>query len=128
MRVLVVEDSQVAQRFLAAKLRALGCTVRLPGDGEAAHALFAKERFSLVVMDRELPDVDGCELLRQLRALDGPNRLTAVIGLSATITPASRAECSEAGMLGLLAKPLVDDDLKRLMAALHLLRPRSAAG
>ena len=126
--MLVVEDSHVAQRLIEVKLAKLGCDVTLSSDGESARRRLRVEHFDLVVMDRELPDWDGCELTLVLRTLPGPSQRTPVIGLSATTTDAAREECRAAGMLSLLAKPLVADDLVRLVKTLHLLRPRSPPG
>lgn len=115
MRVLLVEDSGTARVLLQAMFRAAGCDVTPVQTGQDALVACRARCFDLIILDRELPDLAGEEVVRSIRATRGPNRVTAVFGLSATVTREAVDACRRAGMLDLLLKPLKPDELKRIL-------------
>jgi len=68
LRILVVEDDEIAAEFLALKLAQLGCTVETAADGEAGLARLSEGRFDVLVTDWMMPRMDGIELVRRARA------------------------------------------------------------
>lgn len=116
LRVLAVDDHEVNRRTLALVLQPLDVELSAVASGAEALELLAAERFDVVLMDVNMPGLDGNETTRRLRAGDGPNRDAPVIGFSAGVEPAQVAACREAGMTDWLPKPL---EPARLYAALE---------
>jgi two-component system sensor histidine kinase/response regulator len=111
--VLLVEDNPVNQRVAQLFLERAGCDVVMAADGEAALALLAESRVDLVLMDVQMPVMDGLEATRRIRA--GGNRIP-VVGLTANAMREQMDECRAAGMDDVLAKPI---DRERLDAMLE---------
>jgi PAS domain S-box-containing protein len=116
-RILVVDDSVDAAELLGEVLTALGCEVSVAHDGPAALALAAAGEFDLAVLDIGLPVMDGYELARRLRALEGvgPMKLVAATGYG---QPSDRARTSAAGFDAHLVKPIDLDELRAVVERL----------
>jgi CheY-like chemotaxis protein len=106
-KVLLVEDVEVNQRLAKAMLKKLGHDVELAADGAEAVRRFAASpaEFQIVLMDVQLPVMDGLEATRQIRRSGASGARVAIIGLSANAYPADVAECLKAGMNDHLPKP-----------------------
>lgn len=118
MRVLVIEDSATALQMVVALLRSVGCLASTATDGKRAIELIGAEVFDLILTDMELPDCSGIEIAQGVRASTGPNRFTAIVGLTATVTEALQLESRQAGMVALLPKPLRRVDFERIVRVL----------
>jgi CheY-like chemotaxis protein/HPt (histidine-containing phosphotransfer) domain-containing protein len=106
-RVLAVEDNAVNQEVISRLLERIGCTVELADNGrEALKRLEGPERFDVVLMDCEMPEMDGLTATRELRAREGPDRHQIVVALTAHAIPAERERCLAAGMDDYLSKPV----------------------
>ncbi len=114
-RVLVVEDNAFNQTVLARMLEKLGLEVEVADNGEAALQRLAGDPFDLVLMDVQMPGMDGCEATRRLRRMEGARAKLPVIAVTANVLPADRRRCEEAGMDDVLHKPV---DFATLEAAL----------
>lgn len=104
--ILVVEDNQGAQRMLIALLRALGHRPHGVGDCQAALDLIAAQRFDVVLMDLNLPGVDGLETARRIRSLPLPWADLPIAAMTASEAPTLQAAVAEAGMDAFLMKPI----------------------
>jgi two-component system OmpR family response regulator len=102
MRILLVEDNRALAEGLAALLRGAGYALDLVHDGASAEALAAAERFDLVILDLNLPQMDGLDVLRAMR--DRQNR-AAVLILTARGTPEERVRGLDLGADDYLVKP-----------------------
>ena len=123
-RILVAEDNAVNQLVIRKMLERLGPDVVLVADGQQAVDAAAEERFDLVLMDCQMPVLDGYDATRALRQRHSTATLP-ILALTADASPESRERCREAGMDDHLTKPL---ELQRLAAALqHWLPPNTAA-
>jgi PAS domain S-box-containing protein len=113
-RVLVVDDNVDAARTLQALLRELGHDVEVAHDGGSALAAARERRPEVVLLDLNMPDMDGVELARTLRRQPGFHevRFAAVTGLG---QEADRRRTREAGFDVHLVKPLSPDDLRRVL-------------
>ena len=117
-RVLLVEDNAVNVIVATALLEQLGLQVESVGDGEAAIARCREHPPDLVLMDCQMPSVDGFEATRRIRqseARAGAGRLP-IIALTANALPCDRARCLAAGMDDHLPKPVQQDELRRVLA------------
>lgn len=106
MQALVVEDNPVNQFVLTRMLEQAGVGVTLAGNGALALAELAKRRFDVILMDMQMPVMDGLEATRNIRAGESPNQATRIIGLTAAVGPTYERQCRDAGMDDYLSKPV----------------------
>jgi len=99
-RVLLVEDVELNQVLIADMLRAHGHEVTLAVNGMEAVALAAREHFDVVLMDVQMPVMDGVEATQRIRRLPPPAGEVPVLALSANVMPAERERYMAAGMNG----------------------------
>jgi CheY-like chemotaxis protein len=111
--ILLVEDDPVSRAFLEAATTALPATVAVAGDAASARRLANASAFDLWLLDANLPDATGAELLSQLR---GMGFATPAIAHTATRDADTHAALREAGFAGVIAKPI---DAASWQAALH---------
>ena len=105
-RVLVAEDNVVNQQVVRAMLLRLGTTLSLADNGAAAVEALEKEDFDLVLMDCQMPVMDGYTATAQIRATEEPGRHIPIIALTANVLAEDRLRCTQAGMDDYLAKPV----------------------
>jgi PAS domain S-box-containing protein len=110
-RVLLVEDNIVNQQVAQKYLERLGCSVHTVDDGLAGVNSFKGERFDLVLMDMQMPVMDGISATREIRKLERSGRHIPIVALTANVMAGQLERCLEAGMDDFLAKPL---DIHRL--------------
>lgn len=117
-RVLLVEDNEVNRMVARRMLERLGLSVRVAGDGREALALLARETVDCVLMDMQMPVMDGLEATREIRRREGARGLRPVpiIALTANAMGDERRRCLEAGMDAHLAKPYRRQTLARLLS------------
>jgi len=116
LRILAVDDHEVNRRTLALVLEPLGVQLTTAPDGLEALKHLAAQAFDVVLMDVNMPGLDGREATRRLRAGKGLNHDTPVIGFSAGVADDEVKACHAAGMTDWLAKPL---DIRALYQALE---------
>jgi signal transduction histidine kinase/ActR/RegA family two-component response regulator len=114
-RLLVVEDNDINQRVIRRQLERLGFAVRIEGDGRAAVAAFEEERFALVLMDIQLPELDGLQATRAMRAREQGHR-TPIVALTAHALGGERERCLAAGMDDYLTKPVTQEVLGAMLS------------
>ena len=112
-RVLLAEDNEFNRMLIERVLRTLNCEVDLAPTGREAVRKFHQGKYDLVLMDCHMPDLDGLEATRQIRAVEGPNRRVPVIAVTAGTVPGARQACLMAGMDDFIAKPFSLSTLRR---------------
>lgn len=126
-RVLVVDDREINRQVAVAMVKRLGLEVEEAADGRAALDRLAKGGIDLVLMDCQMPELDGIATTAELRLHEGAKQRLPVIALSAAVTPSDRERCRQAGMDGFLAKPIRLDLLAgELSRFLHIKNAESA--
>ncbi|MCB9834304.1 MAG: response regulator, partial [Planctomycetes bacterium] len=120
LRVLLAEDNAVNQVIAQAILTKMGCDVALANDGNEAVQAARKEHFDLILMDCQMPNLDGLEATRQIRDLDDPTRSAVpIVALTANATNEDRDNCLAAGMDEFLRKPIEREHLTSILEALR---------
>ncbi|MCL6270181.1 ATP-binding protein [Sansalvadorimonas sp. 2012CJ34-2] len=114
-RILLVEDNEVNQQVAMALLEKLGADVEVAGNGREALERVSQEKFDLVFMDIQMPEVDGYSAARAIRQLPDCVSLP-VVAMTAHAMADDRNRCIAAGMNDHIAKPLVVDELKAVLA------------
>lgn len=117
VRVLVVEDN-ATNRLIATKLlELLGASVETAVDGYLGVEAAARGGFDLILMDIQMPGIDGLEAARRIRALGGAQAATPIIALTANVLAHQRQAYLAAGMDGVVGKPISPSDLIQAIAA-----------
>jgi two-component system sensor histidine kinase/response regulator len=125
-RILLAEDHPLNQRVATAMLDNLGLDVDVVADGSEAVKSAMSTSYRAILMDCQLPILDGYEATREIRRLEGTSRRTPVIAVTASPTSSHRQRCLAAGMDDYLTKPL---SVKTLAAVLDRWAPaRSDTG
>jgi PAS domain S-box-containing protein len=115
-RVLVAEDNAVSQLLAAEVLRRLGCQVDVAGNGREAVDAFRQLPYDLVLMDCDMPVMDGFEATRQIRALEaGTERRVPIVAMTASAMQGDPERCLQAGMDEFLSKPLRLPQLRQVI-------------
>ena len=127
-RVLVAEDNPVNQELVHEMLRALGCQVTVAEHGGKALEALARQSFDVVLMDCQMPEMDGYEATAEVRRLEATRddgvRLP-IVALTANAMRGDREKCVEAGMDDYLSKPFNSAQLAEVLT--RWVEPRSEA-
>jgi signal transduction histidine kinase/CheY-like chemotaxis protein/HPt (histidine-containing phosphotransfer) domain-containing protein len=114
-RVLVAEDHPVNRSLMREILGSLGCQVELAEDGEQAVAAAMRQPFDLVLMDIQMPNMDGLEATRTIRELGGGLATMPIVALSANALPEHRQRSLAVGMNDHVSKPVTRADIARVL-------------
>jgi signal transduction histidine kinase/DNA-binding NarL/FixJ family response regulator len=114
--ILVVEDVALNREVAEGLLQRDGHRVWLAIDAEQALVSCAARTFDLILLDVHLPGMSGVQLCQQIRGNDGLNRQTRILALTASVQPALVSGYLDAGMDGVLAKPLKLENLRQVLA------------
>jgi CheY-like chemotaxis protein len=120
--VLLVDDNATNQLLGRLQLEKLGCRVDVVGNGAEALSALGAAPYDLVLMDWQMPVMDGLEATRRMRLAEGALRTLPVIAMTANALEGDRQACVAAGMNDYLSKPL---RLESLRDALERWLPRS---
>jgi CheY-like chemotaxis protein len=104
-RLLLVEDNKVNQKVALTLLARLGYEVDLAEDGLQAVEAAARQAYALILMDMQMPVMDGLDATRRIRGGEGPNRGVPIVALTANAMASDQDACRDAGMNDFLAKP-----------------------
>ncbi len=122
-RVLLAEDNELNQQVASELLADAGLVVEIANNGVEAVAMAQRGQYDIVLMDMQMPEMDGVEATRALRALPQLDGLP-VVAMTANAMQADRDLCTQAGMVDFVIKPIEPDDLWR--ALLRWIAPRHA--
>ena len=125
MRVLLVEDNPINERVALKLLERCGCEVSIARNGAEAVSHLARHPVDLVLMDCFMPEMDGCEATRRIRALNGDAARVPIIAMTAGVHEDDRLRCEEAGMDGFFSKPFELEALVALLEQYRVSPPRA---
>jgi signal transduction histidine kinase/DNA-binding response OmpR family regulator/uncharacterized protein YigA (DUF484 family) len=115
LRVLLAEDNAVNQKLALRLLERIGLTPDVVGDGRAAVDAIGAGQYDVVLMDVQMPEMDGLEATRQVRSR-WPDRAVRIIGLTANAMAGDREACLAAGMDDYVSKPIRPEELEAALA------------
>jgi signal transduction histidine kinase/CheY-like chemotaxis protein/HPt (histidine-containing phosphotransfer) domain-containing protein len=119
--ILLVEDNLVNQQVAAGFLAHLGQKVSIASDGLEAVEMAARHAYDLILMDMQMPRLDGIEAARRIRSTEALGRSVPIIAMTANASDDDRRLCHEAGMTGFQSKPVTMPQLRA--AVLSAARP-----
>jgi len=115
-RILVVDDSVMNQKLTVVQLQRLGFAADAVGNGLEAIAAYAERPYDVVLMDCEMPQMDGYEATAEIRKREaGTLRRIPIVAMTAHAAAKDRERCFTAGMDHYLPKPVRLDDLQKLL-------------
>jgi PAS domain S-box-containing protein len=111
LRLLLAEDNPINRKLAVTLLHKAGYTVETVENGQKAVEAIQKNTYGLVLMDVQMPEMDGLEATHWIRSLEGITRHTPIIAMTAHAMKGDRERCLEAGMDDYVSKPLQPDEL-----------------
>jgi CheY-like chemotaxis protein len=106
IRVLLVEDNDINARITEHLLHKWGLTTLRVSNGQEAVDLAQRESFNLILMDCQMPVMDGLEATKIIRVTPGPCQLVPIVALTANVFASDQAECLASGMDAFIPKPI----------------------
>ena len=119
LNILLVEDNLVNQQVAAGFLGHLGQKVTIANDGLEAVDLAEAVKFDLILMDMQMPRLDGIEATKRIRASSGASRAVPIIAMTANASDDDRRLCGAAGMTGFQSKPVTMQQLQGIIRAVE---------
>jgi signal transduction histidine kinase/HPt (histidine-containing phosphotransfer) domain-containing protein/ActR/RegA family two-component response regulator len=116
LRLLLVEDNLVNRQVVMRFLERLGQSVDVATDGAQAVSMATHNQYDLILMDMQMPVMDGIAATRAIRALGGDNGAVPIVAMTANASDSDRTLCREAGMDGFEAKPISSTRLASMLA------------
>jgi signal transduction histidine kinase/CheY-like chemotaxis protein len=114
-RILVVEDNRVNQKVAAHLLERLGCHVEIAANGEEGVRMAATGNFDILLMDCQMPVMDGFKATAEIRRREGTNAHTTIVAMTANALAEDRERCLNAGMDDYISKPINRAELVRVL-------------
>ena len=115
LKILVAEDNKVNQMVMMRLLHRMGCQADLASDGASAISKVGANSYDVVLMDLNMPEMDGLEATRRIRRMCTTQSAVPIVALTASATNEDRSQCLAAGMNDYLTKPVEIDALKRAL-------------
>ncbi len=110
-KILVVDDNRVNQQVAKEMLAKFGCQTDIADHGEQALEMFVQSSYDLILMDCNMPIMDGYDCTKEIRRIEG-KPIIPIVAMTANTTQAEKDKCKQAGMDSFLGKPLRLDSLK----------------
>jgi signal transduction histidine kinase/AmiR/NasT family two-component response regulator len=118
LRILVAEDNPINQKVIVRQLLTLGYEATIAGTGEEVLSMLEKAAFDLILMDCQMPDLDGYETTERIRASgDGCSSRMVIVALTANASAEECQRCLAAGMDAFLTKPVRQHELEEFLAS-----------
>jgi CheY-like chemotaxis protein len=126
-RVLVAEDNPVNQRVADQMLERLRLGADVAADGREAVQSFHRQPYAAILMDCQVPELDGFKATARIRAREGTGRRTPIIAMTASAIQGDRERCLPAGMDDYVSKPVTIESLRTVLEQWLPLEPESPA-
>jgi two-component system sensor histidine kinase/response regulator len=111
VRILIAEDNPMNQKLAVTLLRKAGYWVDAVEDGRMVIETVKRRAYDLILMDVQMPEMDGFEATKIIREMEGETRHTAIIAMTAHAMKGDRERCLQAGMDGYISKPIATQEL-----------------
>jgi two-component system sensor histidine kinase EvgS len=116
VRILVVEDDETLRYLARRQLTSLGYTCDVAGDGEEALKLVSKQRYAVILMDIQMPTMNGLEAALAIRKFETASKFDDQTPIVAMTANPKKQQCFEAGMNDFMFKPISLEQIKETVA------------
>ena len=123
LRILLAEDNLVNQKVALGQLQRLGYTADVSADGVEVLSALQKGSYDVILMDCQMPELDGYQTTRRIRAFGKERPQPYIVAMTANAMQGDRDKCLAAGMDDYIAKPVRSDALKEALGRCSLIRP-----
>jgi len=113
IRILVAEDNPVNQKVVVKQLMSLGYQAEVVNNGQEAVDRLKEHEYDVVLMDCQMPIMDGYRATQEIRSFEGERKRTTIIAITANAMPEDRQRCMDAGMDDYMSKPASREDLRK---------------
>jgi signal transduction histidine kinase/DNA-binding NarL/FixJ family response regulator len=124
LRILVAEDAPINQEVIRLLLEKLGYQADIVSNGVETLKFLRRQSYDVVLMDIQMPQMDGLEATRQICQEWSPKMRPRIIAMTAEVAPGDREKCLQAGMNDYIAKPIRLEELRKALAQCQPLVPR----
>ncbi len=118
LKILLAEDDVINQMYLAGFLRSQGWDVETAYNGITVLELFKKDKYDLIILDGQMPGMDGFEAARRIRSTETKEQNVPILAISGFAIPGDKQKFIDAGMNDYLPKPINEDELLRVIGKL----------
>jgi PAS domain S-box-containing protein len=115
LRILVAEDNAINQKVTLGQLRKLGYTAEVASDGREVLDMLERRSFDIILMDCQMPVMDGYQTATEIRRGERSDHYTIIIALTASAMQGTRERCMASGMDGYISKPVNITELERVL-------------
>ena len=119
MKILLAEDNWINQRIALLTFRQLSISIDIASNGQDALDMYRQNNYDLILMDLQMPVMDGLEATRQIRLFEiesGSVHHAYIVALTANAISEMKEDCSRAGMDDFMEKPFQESDLRILLS------------
>lgn len=118
LKILLAEDNHINQRIAVLTFKKLGVLIDIASNGEKAFNMYCKKQYDLILMDMQMPVMDGLEATRQIRTFEMESNLphrAVIVALTGSEPSEKKDVCLEAGMNDYMEKPIRESILRGLV-------------
>jgi CheY-like chemotaxis protein len=115
MNILIVEDNIINQKLIVRILKILGEEVDIANNGVEALIAVREKKYDIILMDIQMPEMDGYEATRRIRTDVPKVNQPVIIAMTANALQGDREKCIEVGMDDYMSKPILIDEVKRIV-------------
>jgi len=118
LKILLAEDNWINQRIAILTFRQLGISIDIASNGQDALDMYRQKKYDLIMMDLQMPVMDGLEATRQIRTIDKETESihrVYIVALTANAISEMKEDCMKAGMDDFMEKPFQESDLRILL-------------
>lgn len=119
LKILVAEDNRINQRIAILTFKQLGVSIDIASNGMEALEMYRKKQYDLILMDMQMPEMDGLEATSEIRSFEQQSKMShraVIVALTGSEPTEKRDVCLEAGMNDYMEKPIQEKLLRSLIA------------
>ena len=119
LKILLAEDNWINQRIATLTFRQLGVLIDVASNGQEALDMYRQNNYDLIIMDLQMPVMDGLEATRQIRTFEKETESVHhvyIVALTANALSEMKEDCTQAGMDDFMEKPFQESDLRILLS------------